>query len=159
MWQRKQTVFLSIAIFCLIMMIFFPVWKAQLDQTSWALYPLQLTVQQSSTGTSADKVVSYFPYAVSAILAIAAATIAFIEIGKYENRLLQLKLGALNSLFMAGSMGTAVVFATQLMKQHQVVGEYGYALYLPAVAMICNLIANRFIRRDEKLVRDSDRLR
>ncbi|HOO10052.1 MAG TPA: DUF4293 family protein [Cyclobacteriaceae bacterium] len=33
------------------------------------------------------------------------------------------------------------------------------ALFLPIVAMVSNMVANRFIRKDEKLVRDSDRLR
>ncbi|MDH3711846.1 MAG: DUF4293 domain-containing protein [Cyclobacteriaceae bacterium] len=32
-------------------------------------------------------------------------------------------------------------------------------MYLPAVALILNLLANRFIRRDESLVRSVDRLR
>ena len=154
MWQRKQTVFLAIAIFSLVMMIFFPVWKAQSDESSWALFPLHFTVKDGTNTTT-----TYFPYSISAILAIAAATVAFIEITKFENRLLQLKLGALNALLMAGSMGSAVYFATQLMKANQLAGEYGFAIWLPGVAMVCNMIANRFIRRDEKLVRDSDRIR
>lgn len=154
MWQRKQTIFLAIAIFCLVMMIFFPVWKAQSGESSWALFPLHFTVKD---GTNAST--TYFPYSIAAILAIAAATVAFIEITKFENRLLQLKLGALNALLMAGSMGSAVYFATQLMKANQQAGEYGFAIWLPGVAMVCNMIANRFIRKDEKLVRDSDRIR
>ncbi len=154
MWQRKQTVFLAIAILCLVMMIFFPVWKAQSDQTEFSLFPLHYTMKEAN-----QSVTTYFPYCISAILAVAAATIAFIEISKFENRLLQLKLGALNALLMAGSMGSAVYFATQLMKSNQIAGEYGYAIWLPGIAMVCNMIANRFIRKDEKLVRDSDRLR
>ncbi len=85
--------------------------------------------------------------------------IAVIEIGKFENRLLQLKLAALNSLLMAGAIGSSVYFATRLIKANQLAGEYGLGLWLPAVAMISNMIANRFIRKDEKLVRDSDRIR
>ncbi|NJN43252.1 MAG: DUF4293 domain-containing protein [Flammeovirgaceae bacterium] len=45
------------------------------------------------------------------------------------------------------------------MKEHVLPGEYGLAFWLPAVAMVSNLIANRFIRKDEKLVRDSERIR
>jgi hypothetical protein len=101
----------------------------------------------------------YFPYSITAILAIAAATLCIIEIGKFENRMLQLKLGLLNSLLMAGTMASAVILAMQTMQGAQVQGGYGYALYMPAVAMVCNTVANRFIRKDEKLVRDADRLR
>ena len=154
MWQRIQTVFLAIAIICLVVSIFFPIWVFQdaLEQ-SHELYPLHYTVKQN-----AGRNTQYFPYTVTAILAIASATLAFIEIGKYKNRVLQMKLGALNSLFMAGTVASAVIFSNQLVKAYQG-GQYGLGLWLPGVAVLCNLLANRFIRRDEKLVRDSDRLR
>jgi hypothetical protein len=95
----------------------------------------------------------------TAILAIASATLAIIAITKYKNRFAQMKIGALNSLFMAGTIGSAVYFASQLIKSLETGGEYGLGLWLPGVAVLCNLLANRFIRRDEKLVRDSERLR
>ncbi len=138
----------------MVLMIFFPVWVAVDNGTKTMLYPLHYTIQNGE-----EAVTVYYPYAVSAILAIAAATIAVIEIGKFENRMLQLKLGALNSLLMMGSLGTAVFFATQLIKSNQMAGNYDIGLYLPFVAMVSNMIANFFIRKDEKLVRDSDRLR
>ena len=92
------------------------------------------------------------------MLAIAAITIAIIQVQKFKNRVLQMKLGALNSLFMAGTIASAVIFSNQLTKAFQG-GQYGLGLWLPGIAVVCNLLANRFIRRDEKLVRDSDRLR
>jgi hypothetical protein len=154
MWQRIQTVFLVIAIISLAVTIFLPIWVYQdsAGQTH-SLYALHYTIKQGETSTT-----QYFPYSVTAILAIAAATIAFIEIGKFKNRVLQMKLGALNSLFMAGTIASAVIFSNQLVKTFQG-GTYGFGLWLPGIAVVCNLLANRFIRRDEKLVRDSDRLR
>jgi Domain of unknown function (DUF4293) len=154
MWQRKQTIFLSVTAFCMIFMIFFPIWKATDGDVERSLFPLHYTVK---TGDVIDTI--YFPYALCAILAVAAATIAIFEIGKFEDRLLQMKLGALNALLMAGSLGSAIYFAMQMIKVNQVAGQYEWGLWLPAVAMINNLIANRFIRRDEKLVRDSNRIR
>jgi len=78
-----------------------------------------------------------------------------------------MKLGALNSIIMTVCLGLSVWFATDLqrdlaqshewMKTH--VGAYGYGLYIPVAAMLLNLIANRLIRRDEKLVRSVDRIR
>ena len=131
-----------------------PIWVYQ-DSSgqSHQLYALHYTVKQGETGTP-----QYFPYSLTAILAIAAITIAFIEIRKFKDRVLQMKLGALNSLFMAGTIAAAVVFSNQLTKAFQG-GTYGLGLWLPGIAVVCNLLANRFIRRDEKLVRDSDRLR
>ena len=154
MWQRIQTVFLVVVILSLIASIFFPIWvfTDALDQTH-KLFALHYTVTQKGGATT-----EYFPYTTTAILAIAAATLAFIEIGKYRNRVLQMKLGALNSLFMAGCIACAVIFSNQLFKTFQG-GVYGLGLWLPGVAVVFNLLANRFIRRDERLVRDSKRLR
>lgn len=154
MWQRKQTVFLLIVGICMLISIFFPIWRSHADGIERALFPLHYTITEGEIITTV-----YFPYTLTAICAIAAATVAFFEIGKFSNRMLQIKLGALNSLFMAGSIGSAVYFATALIKVNQEAGEYGFALFLPVVAMVSNMVANRFIRKDEKLVRDSDRLR
>ncbi len=154
MWQRKQTIFLTVAIACLIGMIFFPVWEAKNETSTMTLYPLYYGVRQ---GTALSVV--YFPYCIIAIFGIAAATVAAMEIGKFENRLLQLKLGALNSLLMAGCMGSAAYLAVKLIQANHISGNYGVSLFFPAVAMVCNAIANRFIRKDENLVKDSDRLR
>lgn len=138
----------------MVLMIFFPAWVAEDAGIRRELYPLHFSVTESGV-----KTVTYFPYALSAILAVAAATLAFLEIGKFENRMTQIKMGALNSLLMAGSLGALVYFATQLIERNQLAGQYGLSLWMPAAAMISNMIANRFIRRDEKLVRDSERIR
>ena len=154
MWQRIQTVFLVIAIISLLVSIFLPIWTTQDPSGNiHVLYPLHYSVTENDTKTT-----TYFPYSLVAIFSVAAATVAFIEIGKYKNRMLQMKLGALNSLFLVVTIGLSVYFATQMLKAHQG-GQYGLGMWLPGVAVICNLLANRFIRKDEKLVRDSERLR
>lgn len=154
MWQRIQTVFLAIAIITLLVTIFLPIWVYQdAAGQSHQLYPLHYTIVKDGARTT-----QYFPYALTAILAIASITLAVISIRNYKNRLLQMKLGALNSLFMAGVIAAAVIFSNQFMKSLQG-GQYGLGLWLPGIAVICNLLANRFIRRDEKIVRDADRLR
>jgi hypothetical protein len=154
MWQRKQTIFLGIAIICLVLSVFFPIWVGQEGDKEKMLFPLHYTVK---TGDLRNAV--YFPYMITAILSIAAATIAAMEITRYDNRLLQLKLAALNSLLMTGVIGSSVYFAIQLIKNNQITGHYGLGLWLPGVAIFSNLIANRFIRKDEKIIRDSNRIR
>jgi len=154
MWQRKQTIFLVIAIASLVGMIFFPVWEAKTLTTRTTLYPMYYGVKQGETLE-----VVYFPYCLIAIFGIAAATLATMQISKFNNRLLQLKMGALNSLLMAGSMGSAAYFAVKLIQANHQPGSYGISLFFPAVAMVCNAIANRLIRKDENLVRDADRIR
>ncbi|MBS1681019.1 MAG: DUF4293 domain-containing protein [Bacteroidetes bacterium] len=154
MWQRVQTIFLAVAIACLVAMIFFPVWEAKAEATRLTLYPLYYRVQ---LGESISEI--YFPYSLIAMLGLAAATVAMISIQKFENRMLQLKLGALNSLLMASCGFAAAYFSIKLARSNQSPGDFGLALYLPFAAMICNAIANRLIKRDENLVKDSDRLR
>ncbi len=138
----------------MVMMIFFPLWVGVEEGVEKMLFALHYTIKRGELRNTV-----YFPYSICTVFAMASATVAIIEIGKFENRLLQLKLGALNSLLMTGAIGVAVYFATGLIKANQLGGAYGLGMYLPAVAMISNLIANRFIRRDEKLVRDSERIR
>jgi hypothetical protein len=153
MWQRIQTVFLAVAILSLVSSVFLPIWGAQENETTThQLYALHYSKIENAT-----RATKYIPYCVTAILSIAAATVAAISIRRYDNRLLQMKLGAFNSLLMAGTLASSIYFASGLLKAHG--GQFGLGLYVPGVAVVCNLLANQFIRRDEKLVRDSDRLR
>jgi hypothetical protein len=150
MWQRIQTLFLAIAILALLSSTVFPVWMLEQNgdlHVLTAFYYLKGGVYQ------------YSPYSLTAVLAVASATVAFIEITKFKNRLTQMKLGALNSLFMAVTIFSSVYFATDLIKATEAGGRYGLGLWLPGLAVICNLVANFFIRKDERLVRDSERLR
>ena len=151
MWQRIQTVFLAIAILVLLVSLVLPIWSA----TTSGETKILTAFYYLNNGTY-----QYNPYSLTAILAIAAATLAFIEITKFKNRLTQIKLGALNSLFLVGVLFLSFYFSSQLMKELVgSKGQYGLGMWLPFGAVVCNLLANRFIRRDEKLVRDSDRLR
>lgn len=154
MWQRVQTIFLAVAIACLVAMIFFPLWEVKTEGARYTLYPMYYRTQQADVIKEV-----YFPYSFVAILALAAATLAFIEIQKFENRLLQMKMGTLNSVLMGGCLFASVYFSLSLQKAAPDAGSFGLALYLPFAAMILNSIANRFIRKDEKLVKDSERLR
>lgn len=156
MWQRIQTVFLIIVIVAMLASVLFPIWVYKPGtENSHELYALHYTMKENGVAKTL-----YFPYAFTAVFAIAATTMAIISIGKYKNRLLQRKLGALNSIFMALTVAAAVYFANQLIHTHEISGQqYSLGLYLPMVAVIANFLSNRFIMRDEKLVRDSDRLR
>jgi hypothetical protein len=154
MWQRIQTVFLAIAIVSLVAAIFLPIWVFQ-DPSgkSHELYALHYSIIENGARNT-----TYFPYSITAILLVAAATLAFLEIRKFKDRITQIKMGALNSLIIAIAMCAAVYFGTTMIKTFQG-GRYGLGLWLPAIAVVCNWLAIRFIKRDEKLVRDSDRLR
>src|SRR3990170_3489100 len=135
MWQRIQTVFLLIAILSLIAAILFPIWVHEAIGQSHKLFAFHYSI----TGQSGEMITTqYFPYSITAILAIASITLSIIELGKYKNRILQMKLGALNSLLLAGTIASAFVFSNQLAKEFHG-GQLGLGLWLPGLAVICNL--------------------
>jgi hypothetical protein len=155
MWQRIQTVFLALVVIIMIVGMFFPLWKyVDAAGVRYELYPLQYSIINGETRT-----VDYIPYAVTAVLMIAAATIAVQTIRRYDNRLLQIKLAAFNTLLLMGVMGAVVYFSSRLNAEFQYVGMSRGALWTIFAGVALNWLAMRFIRRDEKIVKDSQRLR
>ena len=156
MWQRIQTVFLSLVVLSMLSSLFLPIWVSEdsMSDVSRSLYPLHYTTIEGDS-----RITTYFPYCATAILMLAAATIAIMEIRRYDDRIVQIKMGTLNSLILAGVMISAAVFANQLAKLSPGGWKYGLGLYLPFIGVTFNWLAIRFIRKDEKTVRDSDRIR
>jgi hypothetical protein len=155
MWQRIQSVFLGLAILSLILGLLSPVWIGAGEGIEYRLYPIYFMAKQNGQITISQ----YFPFSITAMLMAAAVTIAITEFRRYDNRFLQVKLGTLNSLILAGVMICDVLFSNQMAKAFPVPWKYDYSLYLTFAAVAFNWLAIRFIRRDEKMVRDSDRLR
>lgn len=158
MWQRIQSVFLGIAILSLILGLIYPVWSASANSIEYKLYPIYFLVKEQTANGQVMKG-EYFPFCLTSILMAAGATIAILEFRRFDDRLLQVKLGTLNSLVLAGVMICDVVFSNQVAKTYSIAWTYEPGFYLGFVAILCNWLAVRFIRRDEKLVRESNRIR
>jgi len=155
MWQRIQTVFLGLVVVIMIASMFLPIWKyVDSGGIRYELYPLHYSIIDGEQRSTA-----YFPYSVTAVLMIAAATIAVQTIRRYDNRLTQIKLAAFNTLLLMAVMGCAVVFSYKLNDEFKYIGMSRLALWTIFGAVASNWLAMRFIRRDEKIVKDSDRLR
>ena len=155
MWQRIQSVFLGLAILSLILGLLSPVWRGAGEGIEYRLYPIYFMAKQNGQITISQ----YFPFCITAMLMVAAVTIAITEFRRYDNRFLQVKLGTLNSLILAGVMICDVLFSNQMAKAYSIPWKYDFSLYLTFAAVAFNWLAIRFIRRDEKMVRDSDRIR
>jgi glucan phosphoethanolaminetransferase (alkaline phosphatase superfamily) len=153
MWQRIQTLFLVLVVVSMTVSLFLPIWKFTEGAKEFQLYPLHFTTIEND-----QRITAYFPYSITAILMVVAATLAIIEIRRFDNRLTQIKIGTLNSLVLAGVMICVVVFYNNVTKEYGY-GRYGLSLWIPFIGVAGNWLAMRFIRRDEKLVRDSDRIR
>lgn len=154
MLQRIQTVFLLLVATAMTLTYFLPFWTHVAEQSSYSLRSLYFESVENG-----ESIITYFPYTFIAVLAGLSILVAVFEITRFNNRLLQIKLGALNSLLIAGTLILAAYFATDFIKELDVVGTYGLGLFAPAAAMFFNLLANRYIRKDERLVRSVDRIR
>lgn len=163
MIQRVQTLFLLGVIICMALMLFFPIWEKVSTTNGEVLtltaFSLTHVVPAAENGT--EQIINEQPTYYIAILAVLAALVAGYSIFRYDNRLTQIKLAALNSLIMAAVIGTAWYFATQAepMLISETNGKQQLGFFLPLIALLFNLMANRFIRKDEKLVRSADRFR
>jgi len=152
MIQRIQTVFLLVIMICMGLVNFFVLWSETIN-------PENIIVLKSFGATQDGQVMAGY-YFVPGILSLLVGIVALVEILQYKNRLTQVKLGALNALLLAGMLICSIYFISDLEKiQPQITGNYGIGLGFPAIALIANLLANRFIRRDEKLVPSVDRIR
>lgn len=145
-------------VLAMLSLLYLPMW-AKVDPATGQEYVLtayQLGPENAADGAATTNTIFI------AILAVAAAAIALYEIFQYKNRLTQMKLGMLNSLVMAGLMGCIFYFSSYVgedLVKTQTEGDYLAGFYIPAVGLLCNVLANRFIKRDEDLVRSMDRLR
>jgi glucan phosphoethanolaminetransferase (alkaline phosphatase superfamily) len=153
MWQRIQTLFLVLVVISMVVSFFLPIWKIVDAGKEMQLYPLHFSIIENG-----EKTTQYFPFSITAILLAAAATIAIMEIRRFDNRMTQVKLGTLNSLILAGALGSTVYFYNQVTGQYGY-GQFGLSIWIPFIGVACNWLAIRFIRKDEKIVRDSDRIR
>ena len=157
MFQRVQTLFLSVVCVAMVIVMAMPIWdKISIDNTQSAhLTALKLTHQQGITA-------NITPVWYIALLAGVCATMAVFAIFQYKNRTLQAILCAVNSVLMTVLTGLVMYFAVGQAKQlfePAEMGRFGVGFYGLITAIVANFLANRFIRKDEKFVRSQDRMR
>lgn len=156
MIQRVQTIFLFLVVVAMGITIGSPIWEqVALDQT-WKLSAFSLENLDTS-----GEVISASSKWFLAALASFSGLLALISIFQYKSRGRQMMLNMVNSLLMVGLVA-AVFLTTNGINQEiasAVAGSYQIGFWAILVAMVCNMLANRFIRKDEALVRSVDRIR
>ena len=154
MIQRIQTVFLSLVVLSMIVMAFFPIWVEASDQKTVVIDIFSIKVQDVEANTASE---TFSFILLSAVMTIG---LAIYSIFQFKNRLNQMKIGALNSLVMVLGTGLSIYLVT---KSEEIIaetsGQYAIGFYCFIGAMFFNLLANRFIRKDEQLVKSVDRIR
>ncbi|MCE6988861.1 DUF4293 domain-containing protein [Dyadobacter sp. CY323] len=158
MLQRIQSIFLAISIIGMGLFLALPIWtKVAADGVQKAeLTAIKLTHQINATQSNIQPV--YYLI----ILAILVAGIAAYAIFQFRNRVLQSALCAVNSIVMTVIMGLVIYFTfykTAKLFDPELPGKYEFGFYGLVGSMLANVFANRFIRKDERVVQQSKRFR
>jgi len=88
----------------------------------------------------------------------ASVLLAIISIFKYSNRQTQFVLNRLNSLVIFILLGVFVYVPLSVSGETQV-SEKGIGLFFPIISIVFLVLANKAIKKDERLVKSVDRLR
>lgn len=159
MIQRIQTVFLFLVAVSMVLVLIFPIWhqvnpgQTQMATlTAWALTTVD--VESGDVMESSSKIFI-------ALLALISLSLALFSIFQYKNRTRQMFVNMMNSLAMVINVGLIiwVSHSANEMINPQVNGAFVIGFWAIFAGMIMNLLANRFIRKDEMLVRSVDRIR
>lgn len=155
MIQRPQTLLLGAAIVLLLVALFFPLWQLNYTAGNKTVLSAWQLVTSGNQGIVDQRGVFYI-----GLCFIISIGVSAFSISKFQDRLMQMKLGSLNSLLIAAGLGISMYWVYQTEQQgSNNRGEFLIGFYLPLGAMLCNMISNRLIRRDHLLVKGSDRIR
>ncbi len=131
-------------------------WEQSLEGQVWKLNAFAL----ENLDANAEVISSTSKWYIGALAAF-VGLLALISIFQYKNRGRQMMFNMINSLFMVGLVATTLLTTNGLTSELgiEVGGTYKVGFWAILAAMVCNMIANRFIRKDEALVRSVDRIR
>ncbi|TAG58868.1 MAG: DUF4293 family protein [Cytophagales bacterium] len=157
MIQRIQSIFLILMVIALVVFIFVPIWSKTSADGNLVVTLNAFELTQTQKGV----IVNTSPTILLLALAFGAAGLGVFSLFCYQNRLKQMMFGMINSVLIAALLGSIIYFSFQGDKliTDSAKGSYGIGLLVPAIALILNTIANKFIRKDEETVQASNRMR
>lgn len=152
MLQRSQTLYLLVVFILTLLMLTGPVALFMQQGTNYYLH------HSGVLGPEGVKLeIVTWPLSV---LLIVVATLAFLNIFFYRNRIRQMRICIFLILLLAGTVGMLfyfIIFTRNYLEGSQVL--YQWRIVVPPVAIILLLMAFMRIRRDELLVKAYDRIR
>ncbi len=150
MIQRIQTIFLFLVVVLLTTFNFLPYWQSNTGDMALLTYAYQITEGD-------NMVLEFGLYTAVAVLSGIGALVALIEIFMFKNRVLQMMMSVINSFIILMTAGLMAYLVFEIQKSDPGTLEPGY--FTLAMAMFMNILARRFIQKDENLVRSVDRIR
>ena len=88
-----------------------------------------------------------------------STTISIVSVVSYKKRQNQFVIGRLNIILNLILLGLFVYRSLNLSGETATVSEKGIGMFLPIVAIVLLVLANKAIKKDEDLVKSVDRLR
>ena len=162
MLQRIQTIYLFISGIITLLLLYFPYItiisennnEFSIQTTSWGID----LISDSST----IFVLNLTTITVSLIIII-SGLLSFFIISIYKKRQLQIKLGKINLILLTALLVLMMFFIDNamqiLMCNNNCNRSISSGVIFPVTAIICTFLANRSIKKDEIMVKDSDRIR
>jgi hypothetical protein len=143
MIQRVQTIYLLLtSIISGVLIFVFNLWKS-IEKNIFALDLLH----------SESYLLKGIP-----ISFIVSALLAFVAIFIFKNRKLQFVIGRLTILINLILLGV-LIYVSLTLPGEAAVSEKGIGMFLPILAVLLLVLANKAIKKDEDLVKSADRLR
>lgn len=148
MIQRKQTLFLLALCIIAIILFFLPFQKLTFAEAVWPICLMP--------GCSIDVICSniYAPMVLNALILIIGIATIFL----FKNRKLQFKLANLLVLFNMFLIGLFFLL-TYINGNVNGTVSFEFGAFLPIIGAIFAFLAAHFIKKDEQLVRNADRIR
>ncbi|MEI6122591.1 MAG: DUF4293 domain-containing protein [Bacteroidota bacterium] len=147
MLQRIQSLYLLVVVIAYVLLFFFPVAQFSANGMVYSFSLLEITNGNSN---------STIPLIIAVVLLIITV---LLTIFLYKKRVLQIKITGILVLAHIGFILALFYAAGTVTKSVDAVATYDAAAYIALVPLIFLVLANRAIRKDEKLVRSNDRLR
>ncbi|HAA16937.1 MAG TPA: hypothetical protein DCE41_36575 [Cytophagales bacterium] len=158
MLQRLQTVFLLVLVISMALIFIAPIWERTDSETGSVgrVSAVAVTITDAS-GEVTERVPAIWIMVVAGM----SVGIGIYSITQFKKRMVQIRLNFFNTLLVLGTV--ALIYLYGLRAEGLISGNGGqpwqWGFYLPFIALVMNSLANRFIYRDEKMVREADRIR
>jgi len=156
MIQRVQSIYLFLVFVVAVVLIFFPL---ATFHTHTADHIFQMNIMGFSgaegLGLNLPNVM------VIGILTALLGMLSLFTIFQYKNRKLQMKLNMGSMFINFGLLAAIFIYSDNIAAMEEINTKFTYdiAAYFPIVSVLLLILVNRNIRADEKLVRQSERLR
>ena len=156
MIQRIQSVFLLVAAIVTIILLFIPIGDIYTAEAQYTFTCFNVHLPNGQVVMSTIYI---------ALILILSACISIYAIFKYKDRMKQTRVVSINMLvFLIAIMLMIWVFPDFLFQRKGLMQEgdifrFNYWIMIFVIPPVCMFLANRFIRKDEQLVRSADRLR